>query len=249
MNIFVINLDSSKDRLEHISSETDRLKLEFTRISAVNGSLLDAASLSKHYNYSLNRKIYRRPLSLGEIGCYMSHIKCWEKIIRDDLSMALILEDDAELDDHLEVVLTEIENLSESWDIIKLCDPPKKKKHFVLDRLSEHFYLFRYRKIPSRATGYLVSQEGALKLVEARSFFGRPVDDDMQFYWEFNGRVLGVEPSVIWCSPASITSDIDGISNRRNTKTIISQLNAPLLRFIYELKLNYYNWTTKQTKY
>ena len=237
----MINLERSKSRLESIKSELERFNLKFERVPAVDGNLLDESNLSDFYNNSLNKRVYRRPLSRGEIGCYMSHIKCWKKIATENVSSALILEDDASLSDFVVDVLDQITNMEEKWDIIKLCVPPKKKAFFPKRTLSNGFILCRYKKIPSRTTGYLVTMQGAKKLLDARTFFGRPVDDDMQFYWEFDGKVLGVEPSVISCSEESNSSEIDFLGAKRGRKTLISQIKAPLLRLEYELKLRYHN--------
>jgi glycosyl transferase family 25 len=241
MDIFVINLASSKDRLESITAQLTAAHLDFTRISAIDGSSLSPAELNAHYQPDLNKRIYRRPLSLGEIGCYLSHRNCWQQIIDNKLAMALILEDDAALSDQLSDVLSNIEQLSIKWDIIKLCDPPKRKKQASTVDLNKKTRLCQYKKIPSRATGYVVSQNGALKLLQARSVFGRPVDDDMQYYWEFNGEVFGIEPCPISNSPLATDSDIDSDRPRQSTKTILSRVKAPLLRLDYEIKLLRHN--------
>lgn len=171
----------------------------------------------------------------------MSHIACWRKVAERELSMALILEDDAELSTDLVAILGKLMDMRCSWDLIKLCDPPKKKSYTVVLKLHKEFSLCQYKKIPARTTGYLISYEGALKLLAARKFFARPVDDDMQFYWEFSGQVLGVEPCPVWNSESGLLSDIDEINPRKKYKNIFSIFKAPLLKLIYESKLTYHN--------
>jgi glycosyl transferase family 25 len=241
MDIFVINLASSKDRLESITAELAAAHLNFTRISAIDGSSLSPSELNTHYQSNLNKRTYRRPLSLGEIGCYLSHRNCWQQVVDNKLAMALILEDDAALSDQLPAVLSTIEQLPIKWDIIKLCDPQKLTKHSSTVLLDNKTRLCQYKKIPSRATGYVVSQNGALKLLKARNVFGRPVDDDIQFYWEFNGEVFGIEPSPIRNSKLAAISDIDIDSSRQSTKTMLSRVKAPLLRLDYEIRLLIHN--------
>ena len=245
MDIFVINLASSEDRLTNIRAQLEVAHLDFTRISAIDGSCLSPAEINAHYQSDLNKRTYRRPLSLGEIGCYLSHRNCWQQIIDNQLAMALILEDDAALSDQLSDVLSSIEQLPIKWDIIKLCDPPKPKKHASTVGLDKNTLLCQYKKIPSRATGYVVSQNGAAKLLQARSVFGRPVDDDMQYYWEFNGEVFGIEPCPISNSQLATDSDIDSNSPRQGPKTILSRVKAPLLRLDYEIKLLRHNRARK----
>ena len=113
------------------------------------------------------------------------------KIQEQQLDLALILEDDAEMSDQLSALLSNIEKIQQPWDIIKLCNPPKKKVVFKSVQLHCDFKLCLYKKVPSRATGYVVSLSGAKKLLQARENFAQPVDDDMQFYWEYSGNIFG----------------------------------------------------------
>ena len=244
MKIFVINLDSSKDRLKNIQMEFKKLHLDFTRIPAIKASL----NFSKpyiNYNPELNKKTYRRPLSRGEIGCYMSHMRCWQEIVDKKIPIALVLEDDAKLNDQLPDILSSIEEISLKWDIIKLCEPPNPKRILASVPLYKNFHLCQYRKIPSRATGYVISNQGATKLLEVRNFFGRPVDDDMQFYWEFSGVIYGVEPSPIGNSHFGDDSNIDSNEPRQSKKTFLSRFKAPFFRIDYELKLLRHNLLCK----
>ncbi|MDG1819676.1 MAG: glycosyltransferase family 25 protein [Porticoccaceae bacterium] len=237
ISVLVINLCRSVKRMAEINRRLSTVELPYTRISAVDGSTLSQGQIDRHYSPTLNSKIYRRPLSLGEIGCYMSHKKCWQHIVDHNLDMCLILEDDAELDACLPDLFPLIEPYKQPWDIIKLCTPPKRKKIASSLRLSDKFKLCQYKKIPSRATGYLVSYEGAVKLLNTRDHFGRPLDDDLQFYWEYQGNVLGIEPSPIGNSESSLKSDIDAGDKRRNTKKLAANFKTPLLRLSYELNI------------
>ena len=237
MHVFVINLDRSADRLTSISAHLHRLGLDFTRISAVDGSALTTSQRTLEYSPVKNRKAYRRALSNGEIGCYLSHRACWQQIVDEHLDVALILEDDAVLHQRLPELLATIEQLSSPWELTILCDPQKNKKANSSRPLNQDYQLSEYKKLPSGAIGYAVSAHGAAKLVEARATFGRPVDDDMQFYWEYQGLVFGVEPSPIWHSEATAGSDIDASGRRQGSKTLWSALNTPILRLAYEINI------------
>ena len=52
-------------------------------------------------------------MSVGEVGCALSHIGVWETVILRDLSFAIVLEDDAIFD-------------SGKWDVPKLSSTIKK---------------------------------------------------------------------------------------------------------------------------
>jgi glycosyl transferase family 25 len=65
---------------------------DFERISAVDGSQLEHNELTQFYDVDLSRQQYHSLLTLGEIGCYLSHRKVWQKIVDGQLDFALVLE-------------------------------------------------------------------------------------------------------------------------------------------------------------
>lgn len=80
--IQVINLARRPDRLSQISAELKRVGLDFETQVAVDG-LLDG------YESAF--------VSLGEIGCWKSHIRAMRKLVENECGFSLILEDDAVL--------------------------------------------------------------------------------------------------------------------------------------------------------
>lgn len=99
---FVINLDSSTDRMNRVSKRLDELNIPFERISAVNGQTLSDEFISQityPYNHFESRVRFPRTLTKGEIGCFLSHRKCWEKLLESDEQWALIMEDDILISD------------------------------------------------------------------------------------------------------------------------------------------------------
>ncbi|HAZ95553.1 MAG TPA: glycosyl transferase family 25 [Porticoccaceae bacterium] len=248
MDIFVVNLDKSTQRLAEISKRLEQLDLPFTRVSAVYGASLTDDELNRHYNSALNKRVYRRPLAAAEIGCYLSHRNIWQTIVDDNLSMALILEDDAELGAQLPAALSAIENLGRPWDVIKLYEPQIKKPLARSIPLNQDFSLCQYKKIPSTSTGYVVSLAGASKLLGAREMFGRPVDDDVQFYWEYSGEVYGVKPYPIFIADSSLESTIGPDGQTRSRKSLAGTLRGPLLRLGYEFLRIYHNFRRQKLK-
>jgi len=96
VKIFLINLDRRPDRLQYVQHQMERLNLDFTRISAVDGQFLsmETQSLINIEQFIIETK--KKPV-LGELGCALSHRKVWEKIIDENIEYALILEDDVKI--------------------------------------------------------------------------------------------------------------------------------------------------------
>ena len=63
-----------------------------------------------------------RPLTYGEIGCFLSHYFIWLKVIALNLEKVLVLEDDVDFEPYfrqnLETVLREVEEVDPEWDLV-----------------------------------------------------------------------------------------------------------------------------------
>ena len=94
--ICVINLDRRKDRLKHIDTGLKKNKLEYERFAACDGTNLNKYKKDIEKYFDKNHK-----LNNGQVGCALSHIKIWEKILKNGNKNTLILEDDAVLPDNL----------------------------------------------------------------------------------------------------------------------------------------------------
>ena len=86
---FVINLDSSPERLAGISERLNELGIPFERIPAINGLALSdeqVAALTYPLDHFESRIRFPRELSKGEIGCFLSHRMCWQRLLesKDD---------------------------------------------------------------------------------------------------------------------------------------------------------------------
>lgn len=100
METFIINLASSTERRAIMAAQCDAAGLDYEFIQAVNGSLLTEAEIAQHtrtVNYAF------KP---GEIGCTLSHLTIYRKMVNENITQALILEDDALLTPALSAVLS-----------------------------------------------------------------------------------------------------------------------------------------------
>jgi UDPglucose 6-dehydrogenase len=102
-------------------------KLPITVIDAVNGSLftkdlVDTLVLNKFIEPPfLDKYIVGRKISVGQVGCFMSHQKALSLVLDQSESYAVILEDDIEISDHFIENVTElIANFKHDYDLIRL---------------------------------------------------------------------------------------------------------------------------------
>ena len=237
--VFVINLDKSTERMARISERLDELEVPFERIPAVYGAELSQEELETNYDPELNVKQYRRELPCGEIGCYMSHIKAWRMIVKRKLSCAIVLEDDITIEKEFRGFAERLAGSAYSFDIVKFFCSKKNPNIVSSAPIGPNHSLCRFRKVLSGNQGQLITYDGAKKLLATYQRFGRPVDVDIQHWWESGINVLGVFPSVVK-RIENVESDIDSQDTRKNrTKMTGAIKNIGLrLRFEYNLFSN-----------
>ena len=67
-------------------------------IDAVDGRLLTDKNILRHYSETpLYSPSYPFKVNKGEVGCFLSFRKAWQKIVDQKLSAGLIFEDDVSL--------------------------------------------------------------------------------------------------------------------------------------------------------
>jgi glycosyl transferase family 25 len=189
MQIFVINLDRSEDRLAFMREQTERLGLSFERVSAVNGLDVPPWLASEFKDASGS-------LFPGEVGCFASHLLAAKEIVSRDLEDAIILEDDALLpSDFIPIVQTAVEAAPPGWDVIHLCSLFKKSVVSIAE-LQSGRRLVRFTQWPASTVAYVLSNRGARKVLSPHTRT-LPVDMERRFAWRLGLNIVGVYPAPI----------------------------------------------------
>lgn len=169
--IFYINLESRPDRNEHMIKLINKLNLHSIteRVNAVDGSKLQDSEIEKYITrYGRQRikdknKRYGVDLTLGAIGCALSHRSVWNNIVDNNYNNTLILEDDVDIpDDFIEKYNKITPDIPHDYDIIFLGYHPTSDKYLYRDKQHK---LLKTEKVFG-LYGYIVSLNGARKLLE-----------------------------------------------------------------------------------
>ena len=86
------------------------------------GKKLPASVLeSVDYDFYPKHYLSPKPLTLGEIGCAISHIKVYEHMVENNIESAIILEDDAIVSQHFkEIVEDTLNKINKNHELIFL---------------------------------------------------------------------------------------------------------------------------------
>nr|WP_210292590.1 glycosyltransferase family 25 protein [Rhizobium sp. BK602] len=100
VQIYVINLDRSHERWERLCRQAVLYGLNVVRVSAIDGSKIPE---SERIDFHPQQFVYHngRQLLAGEYGCYRSHLLALQQFIASGDKMALVMEDDVELNERL----------------------------------------------------------------------------------------------------------------------------------------------------
>lgn len=195
--VYLINLPHHTERKAHADEQLRRCGLLDAVVfsGAVYGRELSAEEVARIYDARRNARRHPKQLTPGEIGCYASHLTCWRAIAASAAPMALVIEDDVCLDADLAEVARDIQAAGITFDMIKLIGRAHESVLRRVARIGSR-ELIDYLRPPSWTGAYLVSREGAAKLVRARARFFRAVDVDLRFWWEVDPgfRLYGVVP-------------------------------------------------------
>jgi GR25 family glycosyltransferase involved in LPS biosynthesis len=142
-----------------------------TKFDAIDGTKLDQnniplselakAELQQLKTTGFRTKHYQ--LTMGAIGCYLSHVKVWEHILKHDNDVVLVLEDDAKLPENfLSEVNENVKYIPNDWDIILLGYLCKKCYEFQKYKEVERFQLTH---------AYLIKKTAIVKMMNSNTLF------------------------------------------------------------------------------
>lgn len=104
MKAYIINLARSTDRHAHMHNEMRKTGLEYEFITGVEGTKIDLND-SEIVNPTW---LAKSPPWPGVIGCAMSHLNSYRRIIEDGADVGLVLEDDVTLPDNIGAIVESI---------------------------------------------------------------------------------------------------------------------------------------------
>ncbi len=166
-SIYVVNLKKSVDRLENVKKVLNKYNLNFQRFDAIYGKELSQEEVNKNTN------IFCRTLlcNNGIIGCAMSHIQLWTKLVEDkNNDTYLILEDDIhDIDiEQLNNLFKFINETKFDYDYISLnCLTDNIFCYNTNKGIKVNDKLYLTNKVYSFGTGgYIINRSGAKKLLD-----------------------------------------------------------------------------------
>lgn len=221
IHCYVINLEWEREKRERMKRRlaNDFSNVEF--IKAVNGKELSAEVISSVYDKSKTLMNIGRELTLGEIGCAISHLRIMENVVANN-QIALILEDDIELMINEAVLKELLGNFPDDWECMLLGHHSKYsrfeegiKSKWYKKTLVNDISCFRFCERPAGGYGYMINKAGAKKVLSSFKSITKPIDS-----WSDKVvNLYGISPALIHV----VNLDNSNLDKERNELNLIKK--------------------------
>ena len=174
MKAFVINLDRSPDRLEHMRREFERIGASFIRSPGVDGALLSQAEREEFAEARSGPAAGWLP---GEIGIFLSHLAIWKRIASGVEQAAAVFEDDVHLAKDLRALLGTQSWIPDDADVVRL--EANRKMRLREGRsidVARGRRLYRAASGTWGAAGYVITRKAAARLLKTPPEIYCPID-------------------------------------------------------------------------
>jgi len=230
MDIFVVSLKNALERRKHINKQFMTQQIEFQYFDAIEPHQIEEAL--KNTGIELKNC----SLTKGEIGCLLSHISLWKKIIDNNLPYMAIFEDDIYLGENVKAFLTDASWIDKHSDLIKLEEfTPRvvlgeKVKEFETE---PYRALFDLKSKNLGTAGYILSLHGAKQLISYIQSLDKLIAlDHLMFENCIQNKVLSVRQM----KPALCIQDVTLYSTKDSVKFASHLYKERLTRRKYSKK-------------
>lgn len=161
---FSINLDGEREKFavqqQALGTDTD---VSLLRVSAVRGSTLPESFYS--------RLTKDKDAAPGTMGCFLSHVHCWEMVLQSGAEWAAILEDDTTILPEFSTALSGLDLGEQDLVFVnnRMCLPSVQDEEERPRFLTLPEAILARKDLTHKASGadgYLLSRQGAARLLE-----------------------------------------------------------------------------------
>ncbi|KAG8574408.1 hypothetical protein GDO81_009168 [Engystomops pustulosus] len=232
-----------QDRRDRMRKTLYELQIDFKLSDAVDGRALNETQVTAMGIKMLpgyKDPYHGRPLTRGEMGCFLSHYNIWKEISERSLAVSAVFEDDLRFEiffkRRLENLLHDLEEAELDWDLIYL-----GRKRMQVDEPEEPVPGVRNLVVSDYSywtLAYLISLQGARKLLDAEPltkmlpvdeflpvmYDKHPISDYSSAFSPRNLRAFSVEPLLIY--PTHYTGD-EGYVSDTETSVLWDNVKQP----------------------
>lgn len=185
---YVINLKRSTERMESMRKALESMNVDYERIEGVDAQFLSDELLSKNASPSIE---YPYELTKGELACFFSHRRCWERLVNSKNEWALILEDHCEFSKKAMRYMTSTDWVPPECELVQLIYSEKSFYTTEEKYLNDGNCLMRLTCSSAvGASAYFISKKTAMLALKMSEVISEPTDNFLFGPWsEFSNKV------------------------------------------------------------
>lgn len=122
----LINMDSATDRLAAMTEKLAPTGLVAERVAGIVGR--DIRFPIPEFSELSYKLLHGRRTTPAEVGCYLSHVACAERLLESDADFALILEDDVSFAPDILDTIDLAACHAKDWDVLRLTTVNRGRK-------------------------------------------------------------------------------------------------------------------------
>lgn len=251
MKKYLISLEKDVQRRELFFSQPDTSDFEI--FNAINTMELSQAELERTFDFAAFKKIYQRDVTKGEIGCALSHLNVYKKVLEDETideqDYVLVCEDDVLFAENFNENLTALLRENLTADIILVGQskiPSFDDKELVINYpttftflqkpvgKTPYRYAYPYRNYFAGTVAYLIKKSACRR-------FGREAERLQGTYWladdfilfgrQFGLDILVVRPLMAIENP-NLTSNLEALRGSLNNNLAKKLMKFPLKKLL-----------------
>jgi glycosyl transferase family 25 len=210
MKILVISLPTSTDRRASVARKLGERNIDFEFIDACDGRLGLHPYLKQYdeKSFIVNR---RRKAAPGELGCYVSHLLVWEKCVALNEPI-VVVEDDFEMTPDFEAGIAYLEKYIDKVALVRI--EPLEKQFFLTSRKDPDFTLVKQLNVGMCTTGYVVTPQGARKLLQNAMPIKMPIDLYLKYTLIHDQLIHALVPHLVYPTHADSIIGVHGRDTR-----------------------------------
>ena len=248
MKKYLISLDKDVRRREVFFSQPNTA--DFEVFSAINTMQKEWNELSEQFNLEKFTRHYKRQVTKGEIGCTLSHLEVYRRIVADENTAesdyALVCEDDALFNKNLPRNLTALLAQHCTTDIVligqsKIAEFDGTELEinypttfaFLRHKMGEVTYAYPYKSYFAGTVAYLIKKSAArmfLRILAQEKPFWL-ADDFLLFEMQFKLNNNVVRPLMAIENPQLI-SNLEAVRGSKSNNLLKKLLKYPLKKLL-----------------
>lgn len=234
LSALVISLRRSTERAAQVRRIIDRCPVPCNVWDATDGAQMSAEQIAAVYQPKLHAPYYPFKLRPGEIGCFLSHRRIWQKMVDESIPQLLILEDDIEMMPNFDQSLQHAVESTPKDGYVQFQVRPLRIADGTRND-DQRPQLLRPTVVPLRTSAQLITLGAALRLLHFTEIFDRPVDTAIQLTWMHGATVLVSSPQ----SVTEVSAAIGGstIGGKRKRKPLLDNIRREFNRTLYRHRI------------